>query len=77
MITIRDMLLRVFPKSERDKIFLQKFDTLNIDAQLWGMPVNHNVPVYIYAHAGSMHRLEKTLFGRNLTFNILIQNVQK
>lgn len=73
----RDSLLRVFPKSESDYTFLQKFETLNIDAQVWGIPANHNVPVYMYAKAGSMHRLEKTLTARNLTFEVLIQNMQK
>jgi hypothetical protein len=72
----RDVLLRVFPKSESDKKYLQNFDSLNIDAQVWGLPTNTDIPVYIFAKAGSMHRLTKTLHGNKLKFNIIIQNMQ-
>lgn len=73
---IRDSLLRVFPKSEKDQSFLQKFDQLNINAQVWGLPLNPNVPVYMYVKAGAMHRVEKALQGRNVTFSVLIEDIQ-
>ena len=73
------MLLRVFPKSENDKKFLiHNFDSLDIDANVLGLPSNSRyVPVYIYAKAGSMHRVMKTLHGRSLSFKVLIQDMQK
>ena len=73
------MLLRVFPKSENDKKFLiHNFDSLDIDANVLGLPSNSRyVSVYIYAKAGSMHRVMKTLHGRSLSFNVLIQDMQK
>ena len=73
----RDALLRVFPKSERDRVFLEKFETLNLDAQVWGLPTSLSVPVFIYVKTGSMHRLEKILIARNLTFTVLIEDVQE
>jgi len=72
-----DALLRVFPKSEKDQTFLQKFDQLNISAQVWGLPLNPGtLPVYMYVKAGAMHRVEKVLKVRNLTFSVLIEDVQ-
>lgn len=73
----RDKLLRVFPKTERDRAFLQKFESLHIDAHVLGLPVNHKVPVYMYVKSGSMYQVEKNLSARNLTYNILIQNMQQ
>ncbi len=66
----------MFPKSEKDQSFLQKFDQLNINAQVWGLPLNPTVPVYMYVKAGAMHRVEKALQGRNVTFSVLIEDVQ-
>jgi len=71
-----DALLRVFPKSEKDQTFLQKFDQLNISAQVWGLPLNPTLPVYMYVKDGAMHRVEKVLKVRNLTFSVLIEDVQ-
>ena len=55
---------------------MQKFDQLNINAQVWGLPLNPTVPVYMYVKAGAMHRVEKALQGRNVTFSVLIEDVQ-
>ena len=73
----RDALLRVFPKSEKDQTFLQKFDHLSVNAQVWGLPLNPNVPVFVYVKSGSMHRVEKILEGRNITFTVLIEDIQR
>ena len=67
----------MFPKSERDRIFLEKFETLNLDAQVWGLPTSLSAPVFIYVKTGSMHRLERIFQARNLTFTVLIEDVQE
>ena len=75
----RDMLLRTRPKTQSDRDFLDGISASDIRqyANMWGLPKDNNVPVYIYVKAGGYNVTQEAFFKQNLEFETLIDDWQQ
>jgi len=73
------MLLRTRPKTQSDRDFLDGISASDIRqyANMWGLPKDNNVPVYIYVKAGGYNLTQEAFFKQNLEFETLIDDWQQ
>jgi len=74
-----DMLLRTFPSTQSDRSFLDGIGDSDIAryANMWGLPKNDNVPVYVYITSGGYEMVKEAFQKQNLTFEVLINDWQQ
>ena len=70
-------MVRAFPSSEKDINFLRNFSQAGVDASVWGLPVNKDVPVYIYAKSGALLKLRQVLDQQGIEYFILFEDLQR
>lgn len=71
-----DMMIKAFAESEEDRSFLRNFSQLHIDAEVWGVPTDLRLPVFIYVQSGAFPLVEEVLKHQNITFNVLYSDLQ-
>ncbi len=71
------MMIKAFAESEEDRSFLRNFSQLHIDAEVWGVPTDLRLPVFIYVQSGAFPLVEEVLKHQNITFNVLYSDLQR